>query len=357
MSTAPVWRHTRDVWEERTDRARRDVVDLATSGVGVTELHAAAGALVQRVVPADLACWAAIDPETLVISSMVPGASALPPRLAPALAAAEYSGPVEPHRFADMAREGRTVALTSDLPRPERERSRRATDVWRPLGLDREARTVLLADGACWGGVGMVRSGPDFSAREVEFLAALSPAVAVATRLAVRAHSPGGPTGPPAVAVVGADGTPCTMTAAAHQWREILDDGAPGRFLVLMAALAAGAWATRQGTVRTRAQGREGGWVLLHGCRLLGDERQTAVVIEAATGAQLLGLLLAAFALTAREREVCREVLAGSSTTDIARHLAISPYTVQDHLKAVFAKTAARSRGELVARLQPLDSP
>lgn len=355
MFTAPGRRDTRAVWEERTDRVRRDVVALAVSGAGVAELHGAAGALVQRVVPADLACWAAIDPQTLVISSMVPGTNALPPQLAPALAAAEYSGPSEPHRFADMARSGRRVALHSELARPERERSRRATDVWRPLGLNREVRTVLLADGACWGGVGMVRSGPDFSDREVDFLAAVSSAVAVATRLAVRAHPPGGVPHDPAVAVVGADGAPLAMTAAAREWQQLLDDGAPGRFLILMAALAAGAWV--HGTARTRVQSREGGWVLLHGSRLLGDERQTAVVIETATGAQLLGLLLTAFALTAREREVCREVLAGSSTTDIARHLAISPYTVQDHLKAVFAKTETRSRGELVARLQPAGTP
>lgn len=342
------------MWEERTERACRDVVAMAASGVGVSDLHAATGALVQRIVPVELACWAAIDPQTLVISSMVPGVNALPPDLAPVLAASEYSGPAEPHRFADLARAGRAVALESELPRPEWERSRRAADVWRPLGVDREARTVLLADGSCWGGVGMVRSGSGFSAREVDFLTAVSYAVAVATRLAVRAHPAGGVAPHPAVVVVGADGAPVTMTAAAQEWRTILDDGAPGRFLITMAVLAAGAWASSDGTARTRVQARDGGWVLLHGSRLLDDGRETAVVIEAATGAQLLGLLLAAFALTARERQVCREVLAGRSTTDIARRLAISPYTVQDHLKAVFAKTEARSRGELVSRLQPL---
>ena len=83
------------------------------------------------------------------------------------------------------------------------------------------------------------------------------------------------------------------------------------------------------------------------------DEDQIAVTIEPATGDHLLGLLLAAYGLTAREREICREVIAGHSTADIAARLFISANTVQDHLKSIFAKVGVRSRGELVARLRP----
>ena len=66
-----------------------------------------------------------------------------------------------------------------------------------------------------------------------------------------------------------------------------------------------------------------------------------------------MSLLLAAYGLTAREREICREVIAGYSTVDIAGRLFISSNTVQDHLKSIFAKVGVRSRGELVARLRP----
>ncbi|WP_370962676.1 helix-turn-helix transcriptional regulator [Amycolatopsis sp. cg9] len=67
--------------------------------------------------------------------------------------------------------------------------------------------------------------------------------------------------------------------------------------------------------------------------------------------AELPSVLFAAYGLTARERAVCREVLAGLSTVDIAERPAISAHTVQDHLKSVFGKTGVRSRGELTAKL------
>ena len=84
-----------------------------------------------------------------------------------------------------------------------------------------------------------------------------------------------------------------------------------------------------------------------------GDDDQVAVTIEPASGDQLISLLLVAYGLTAREREVCGEVMAGHSTSDIAARLFISTNTVQDHLKSVFGKVGVRSRGELVARLRP----
>jgi Bacterial regulatory proteins, luxR family len=44
-------------------------------------------------------------------------------------------------------------------------------------------------------------------------------------------------------------------------------------------------------------------------------------------------------------------VARGLDTAAIAERLVISPWTVQDHLKAVFAKTATRSRRELLSQV------
>ncbi|MET9243325.1 helix-turn-helix transcriptional regulator [Nonomuraea sp. NPDC003709] len=58
-----------------------------------------------------------------------------------------------------------------------------------------------------------------------------------------------------------------------------------------------------------------------------------------------------AYSLTPREREVAECVARGHSTSELAARLHLSPHTVRDHLKAIFAKVDASSRGELVARL------
>ena len=78
---------------------------------------------------------------------------------------------------------------------------------------------------------------------------------------------------------------------------------------------------------------------------------QTAVMIEPARPHELAPLIADAYDLTERERAVTQLVAQGLDTNAIAGRLHISPWTVQDHLKAIFDKVAVSTRGELVARL------
>lgn len=343
------------MWEERAYHARRDVAALAASGLGLSDLHTAAIERIGRDVSAELTCWATIDPETLVISAMTSGETRIPREYGPLLADAEYSAE-EPHTFAAMARRREVVSRLSDRTLGEHAHSARFQNVWRPLGMDQEVRVLLLSDGACWGAAGMVRGGRDFTDREVEYLVTVAPVVAGATRLAVRSEVGGRANGVrPAIVVLGSRGELRSATPEAQHWRERLEEIEPGRFMVIMRVMVRGVQSTASGGFRARIRDGRGQWALMQASTLIdgeGDD-QVAVTIDAVAGEQLTGMLLTAYGLSRREREVCQEVIAGHPTTDIAQHLYVTPNTVQDHLKSVFAKMGVRSRGELVARLQP----
>jgi len=62
-------------------------------------------------------------------------------------------------------------------------------------------------------------------------------------------------------------------------------------------------------------------------------------------------LVTLTYGLSERESEVTRLCMEGLSTRQMAHALGLSPLTVQDHLKSIFAKTGARTRSELVSQI------
>ncbi len=95
---------------------------------------------------------------------------------------------------------------------------------------------------------------------------------------------------------------------------------------------------------------RNGEWY--HVCAALLDEHldgRVSVIVHQMKEPSIPLSIVDVHELTTREREVTGLVLRGCSTREIASSLHVSPYTVQDHLKAVFAKLHVRSRRELVA--------
>lgn len=84
---------------------------------------------------------------------------------------------------------------------------------------------------------------------------------------------------------------------------------------------------------------------------LIGGTGGYVITVEAARSEDLAPLLMRAWSLTAREREVARLVIDGLSSQDIAQALFISAHTVRDHLKAIFGKTGVSRRQDLVAAL------
>lgn len=251
------------MWAGRADSARREITGLATAGLGVADLHAAALDVVRRVVPYEQACWASVDPDSLVMTSVTNWQPwPVPPEYEARFAEVEYSGH-EPNSFAELVQRSVPVARLSDLPHREVVRSARLNELLRPTGLEHELRAAFSVDGSCWGVGGLFREpGADFTDREVDFLVSVAPALGAATRVAVRAdvHCRRGTDGP-VIVLAGPCGDLRAATPAAVAWLSDLEEVAPGRFVMTLHAVVAGARAAASGTARARMRDTTGGWV------------------------------------------------------------------------------------------------
>src|SRR5690606_17080984 len=99
---------------------------------------------------------------------------------------------------------------------------------------------------------------------------------------------------------------------------------------------------------------RRGRWLVCHASssrRADGSIGATAVVIEPAQPAAIAPIIVEAYDLTDREQQIIRLIARGHTTGEIAGELLLSPHTVRDHIKAVFAKVGVSNRGELTAKL------
>jgi DNA-binding CsgD family transcriptional regulator len=154
------------------------------------------------------------------------------------------------------------------------------------------------------------------------------------------------------------DDTVHSANPAADHWLHELGSRDPSVAPLPTAVRAVAAQARRTAAAggsrmaRTRVRTRAGRWAVVRGSMLgEGPDARVAVVVEPARPSELAPLIADAYGMTQRERRVTELIAQGYSTIQIARRLHLSRYTVQDHLKAAFARTDTRSRGELVARL------
>ena len=159
--------------------------------------------------------------------------------------------------------------------------------------------------------------------------------------------------GDPVIVIAGIHGELRAATPAAVMWLAEVEDTTPGGFAMTLHYVVAQAHVPVSGTARARMRDAGGNWVVLQASRLIAgdDPEQMVVTVEPATSHDVVSLLLAAYGVSARERDVCLEILSGNPTAEIARNLFISPHTVHDHLKALYGKLGVGSRGELVAKL------
>jgi DNA-binding CsgD family transcriptional regulator len=131
-------------------------------------------------------------------------------------------------------------------------------------------------------------------------------------------------------------------------WQARPNDRVPGVVQVLAArARTAGAPA------RGRTLAGDGVWIAIDASPLLDRDGAMAIVLRPAPAPSVLDGRLRAAGLTDRERDIALTLLRGDDTATIAATLHLSPWIVQDHLKAIFDKDGraltAGVRGEVGA--------
>ncbi|MGW5449806.1 LuxR C-terminal-related transcriptional regulator [Streptomyces asiaticus] len=327
-----------------------DIERICRLGLDSRTLRSRVMARLRQDVRYDAFCFGTIDPWTLLITDDVSGG--IPPGNAALASHNEYLE-ADVDKFADLARTGRTAGILSHSTGGDPRRSPRFHTILPIIGAEHELRAVFLADGECWGAVSLFRRGErtDFTSREAALVRALSRPVAVALRRACVNTPPPAAQGVPAPGVLVLDKAGRTVVAneTARRWLHELGT-------LPLHEVAAAARAGRGDEAYLRVRARTGRWLSLWGSTLNGEpDNGASVVIQPTPVSDVTRTLARAYELTAREREILEQVISGRSSTGIASALTMSQYTVQDHLKSIFAKFGVRSRGQLVARA--LDIP
>ena len=360
--------HTCPVSSLTADRVRSDVDVLSRAGLGLEDFLEEATESVGRAVPWVAACVATHDPTTRIISSARKYGDLVGHNDQDTLFARIEYGGEEPTAFQALHGTNRTAVAMHVATGGEVERSARMAQLMKPYYGYLDETRMLFADGdSYWGSMAIFR-GPDdpaFSAAEAAWIAELAPAFARGVRIGILAAiglagTPADVTGlGPAVIILGADDRVSQMSPAAQaRLDQLLVDARTGDPLTMVTALAASARRLARGEIstppRVRVRATDGEWLVMHASPLsnaTGGAGDVVITIEAARPPEIIDLVVAAFDLTAREREVTKLVIQGADTKEIAAALFLSPYTVQDHLRSIFDKAGVRSRRELVARV------
>lgn len=310
-------------------------------------------------VPFDATCLGGTDPYALVPTSLTTRGYDDPRAYAMA-ADYEYGDTEHPDSFESLVRQRVAVRTLRETSDGRVRGTRRFAELLEPFGLRDEVRMVFRGgDGLVWGVCSMSRRGDrHFDATEEATLASAVTEIgdglrAMLFRESVRRVEAG--SDGPAIAVLGSENEFETVTPAAIELLERLAWGAQGSPAPIApaAAVAARLRASGQESIAVRARTRDGEWLVIRAGRFDAEHpmRRVVMTLERAQPPELVSLMAAAYGLTRRECQVLLLSLRGATREEMARVLVISPYTVQDHLKNIFAKAGVGSRRALIGRL------
>lgn len=349
-------------------RLALEIERIGARALPYAELHRALTDRIRTVMRVDAACWHGLDPDNVLLTTADPVELMAHGFLTPetemiaagAVLASEYQRD-DVNSFASLAGRRRPSAILSESTRGRPERSARYQEFLAPFGLPYELRAALVTRGRAWGGVIFHRTADsgDFTPTDAEVMGRLSRPIAEALRSSLRfdaarragVRAPGllvlGPTDSVELQTPGTDELLELLHGRDGAGAGVASTGVPRQVLIVAAQTRAAAAEGRRPEplhVPTAA-----GWVTLYGSVPSGAAGRVAVAIQGTPDDEVARLRLEAFGLSAREREVAALIAQGLDTATIAEKLFISPWTVQDHCKAIFEKTGTGSRRELRA--------
>jgi DNA-binding CsgD family transcriptional regulator len=254
------------------------------------------------------------------------------------------------NRFEELAQRRSPVAAISIETGGEMKASARFREMIEPSGAADELRVAFADPFGVWAAL-VIFTDRRVTADDLGFISELLPAATAALRSAAATtmlpgdmsyDRPG-----PSVLILNRDDRIVTADAVARRRLAMLPEPRPVELPGLISFVSAQArWAPGGRAAPAKMRTEDGQWFLVDASRL--DDGDVAVVMQPAPAATVLDGALRAMGLTGREREVAALVLRGQSAKAIAATLVISPWTVQDHLKAIYGKTGVRSRAELL---------
>lgn len=317
----------------------------------------------RAAVPFDAYVWMMTDPVTHVGSSPLADVPCLPEL--PALIRLKYL--TDLNRWTKLPVAG--VALLHSECGGDLARSLVWDQMLRHYDVVDVASLAFIDRFGSWGFLDLWRAVPAqaFGAEEAAFLARLVPRLVTALRRSQAATFTGRPDGrgatnaDPAVLLLSADLVVQAQTSHVEQYLRQLVPPEGGRGPVPAGAynVAAQLLAREAGVddhpPRARVHIAGATWLTLQAARIGpegGPDRPgIAVTIELASPADRADIFSRAHGLTERETDIVNTLLSGADTRELAETLHLSEHTVQDHFKAIFAKTGSRSRRHLVGQI------
>jgi DNA-binding NarL/FixJ family response regulator len=313
---------------------------------------------IRRTSPFEAYAWLLTDPDTEVGTAPLADVPCLPEL--PRLIRLKYLTSV--NRWTGLPTSVATLVDATD-GRPERSR------VWREMlaahGVTDVASLVFRDQTGCWGFLDLWRTDASFGESEVAYLSAVAGPIADALRRC-QARTFDEPasdpvrTGPVAL-VLSPTLEVYAQTSETDRYLRALVPTEHDRRPVPAGAynVAAQLLAVEAGVddhpPSARAHLAGGTWLTFRAARVeastSGAEPDIAVTVEPTSPAERTALFARANALSRREAELVDHLVGGADTRGIAREMFLSEYTVQDHLKSIFAKTRTTNRRTLLARI------